>query len=546
MPFPRQVLPLILTPFLLIGCQQAGSPGAVVGSPGPILGAPGGNSVSAASVTELVTAINTANKTPSVATTISLTEGKTYTLYGVDNVKLGPTGLPIVSGNVTIDGNGAVLLRSDEQKVPSFRFFAVNPGGRLTLDHLTLKNGDVDVIGGGSTGGAVFNSGGTLVISGSTLIANAAGAGGAIATELDSTASGSTQITGSTLSGNTATDTGTGGGAVYNDGGNLLISGSTLTGNTADLGGAVYSDTQGISADAGSLTRVVNSTLSGNTATGRGGGGVYNESGRTEILHSTITANTAGYRGGGVLSFDDSTSVLTRLEGSIIAGNTGGSDVELRFSSSDSSYQSGGSNVVGKVGKYVVFGTTDQTAVTDPGLLPLADNGGSTFTHALTRQSVATDTSPESGCGPDTDQRGSSRPEGISCDSGAYEFGATPSGLQPPTTAPGRDDLDWAQTVPLGSRWVAGYQVRYATSFVDASGDESAQGPWTPWIGASPFALPMLTDIPTDPANKAVARNVYRQFMADYDSNHPKAGVTQIITLNDNTTTSARDENVPR
>src|SRR5262249_44344839 len=53
-------------------------------------------------------------------------------------------------------------------------------------------------------------------------------------------------------------------------------------------------------------------------------------------------------------------------------------------------------------------------------LAPLADNGGSTPTHALLAGSAAINAAPLAGC-PETDQRGVARPQVGLCDSGAYE-----------------------------------------------------------------------------------------------------------------------------
>ena len=64
---------------------------------------------------------------------------------------------------------------------------------------------------------------------------------------------------------------------------------------------------------------------------------------------------------------------------------------------------------------------------TDPLLLPLADNGGPTPTHALHHDSSAIDAVPVADCtdaygNPLTiDQRGVARPQGAACDIGAYE-----------------------------------------------------------------------------------------------------------------------------
>ena len=54
-------------------------------------------------------------------------------------------------------------------------------------------------------------------------------------------------------------------------------------------------------------------------------------------------------------------------------------------------------------------------------LLPLADNGGGTQTHALAIGSPALDASPDDATCPATDQRGNPRPRGPACDIGSFE-----------------------------------------------------------------------------------------------------------------------------
>jgi hypothetical protein len=50
----------------------------------------------------------------------------------------------------------------------------------------------------------------------------------------------------------------------------------------------------------------------------------------------------------------------------------------------------------------------------------LADNGGSTWTHALLPGSPAIDAADDTAC-LETDQRGVTRPQGAHCDIGSYE-----------------------------------------------------------------------------------------------------------------------------
>ena len=69
----------------------------------------------------------------------------------------------------------------------------------------------------------------------------------------------------------------------------------------------------------------------------------------------------------------------------------------------------------------------------NPMLGPPADNGGSVLTDALSPAARRSTTVPNDGC-PATDARGVSRPQGASCDMGAYEFAA--AGLALSKSAP--------------------------------------------------------------------------------------------------------------
>lgn len=114
--------------------------------------------------------------------TVVLAPATTYILGQVDNYWFGPDGLPPISDDVTIDGNGATIERASTCGTPAFRFFYVSggisgiPAGSLTRQDLTLSNG---LAQGGSTnnggggggaglGGAVFDQG-TLALARVTL-----------------------------------------------------------------------------------------------------------------------------------------------------------------------------------------------------------------------------------------------------------------------------------------------------------------------------------------------------------------------------------------
>lgn len=108
------------------------------------------------------------------------------------------------------------------------------------------------------------------------------------------------------------------------------------------------------------------------------------------------------------------------VRNSIIAGGRDGRpDVSGAFTS-------GGHNLIGNVGGTGFDAEGDQVgggteAVLDPELLPLADNGGPTPTHALSPDSPAIDAGSSVGVEA-TDQRGAPRLSGTSVDIGAYEY----------------------------------------------------------------------------------------------------------------------------
>lgn len=87
-------------------------------------------------------------------------------------------------------------------------------------------------------------------------------------------------------------------------------------------------------------------------------------------------------------------------------------------------------------------------------------------------------------------------------------------GYDAPASAPWFDPRNWAQTVQSlagrTTKWVVGYKVRYAASFVTDLG-ETALGPWSDWI-ASDYALPTLVNVPVGPYVATKARRIYRQF----------------------------------
>ena len=195
------------------------------------------------------------------------------------------------------------------------------------------------------------------------------------------------------------------GGAVYSNSATLNVYQSTFHTNSttgSKPGGAIYGNS--------STVNVYNSTITGNSATGSQGGGVYVNGGSLLVSNSTIAQNTAS-SGGGIYRGSSFT-----LRNSIVADNTGG--------------QIGGSGTITSQGRNLIEGGctgcsgSDLTA--DPQLGSLADNGGNTYTRALLAGSPAIGTAVNAQALA-TDQRGTTRPQGITSDIGAFEVIVSPA-----------------------------------------------------------------------------------------------------------------------
>lgn len=257
----------------------------------------------------------------------------TLTLGAVDNSTYGDTGLPVITGQLTIEGNGAKLTR--KASAAPFRLIAVGATGDLTLRNATLSGGKADyggaihnegsltiensVISGNDAAyaGGGLTSAGSLTVESSTVSGNTAGKGNTVGFGAGiATYSGTGVITNSTISGNQAGGRFTAGGGISN-GGTLTLDNSTISGNKA---GGYYSVGGGIASFA-DLT-ITNSTISGNRAIakyGNAGGGISNEGGTLTVQNSTISGNKAGSAygtGGGIANYGAAT-----VENSTISGN---------------------------------------------------------------------------------------------------------------------------------------------------------------------------------------------------------------------------------
>jgi hypothetical protein len=70
---------------------------------------------------------------------VILPAGSNQTLSSVDNDTYGPTGLPLITSAIVIDGNGSTIGRVPE--TPAFRILAIASRGELTLQETTVTAG---------------------------------------------------------------------------------------------------------------------------------------------------------------------------------------------------------------------------------------------------------------------------------------------------------------------------------------------------------------------------------------------------------------------
>jgi predicted outer membrane repeat protein len=253
--------------------------------------------------------------------TLSLAAGCVYDLTA---------GLPVISQDLTIDGNAATLQRSDATGTPAFVILQAD-GGALTISKLNFRNGN----------GAISVTGLTsLTVNGGTFTANTATYGGAI-DDIPLGDMDGPEVNDVTFTANTASEYG---GAIFTatNGDGTEVNGGTFTGNTASTGdgGAIY-DSVG-----GDGTEVNGGTFTGNTAPAGDGGAIYDNAGGdgVEVTSGTFTANTAAAGcGGAIFDFDaESDGVAGSFYGNK-AGSGGALCLNPQFGTSFSGVVSGNS-----------------------------------------------------------------------------------------------------------------------------------------------------------------------------------------------------------
>jgi predicted outer membrane repeat protein len=330
-------------------------------------------------------------------------------------------------------GGGAINNGGDELYVFNTTFTNntapdTDFGGGAIYSHLgavTLMNVSITGSTTPASGGAIYSSGDFLNISKTIISGNSANNGGALETYTTNTVIHSSTITNNTADNGDAFFKGNGGAIVNQN--VMTIVNSTIAGNSATGyeslgeffggGGAIYT-TDDFVAETPTLT-LINTTISGNSSDMNGGAIFVDETGDLELRNVTITGNSADKAGGGIArTIDDifpEDAEIINIARSIIVGNSGG-DCD------NQDYVSGGNNVMGSTCP-TVNGDTVANSAGNVLNTTLANNGGFTFTHALTAGSPAINKGG-AGCA-SVDQRGFTRSG--ACDAGAFELGGTAS-----------------------------------------------------------------------------------------------------------------------
>ncbi|HEX3083467.1 MAG TPA: choice-of-anchor Q domain-containing protein, partial [Pyrinomonadaceae bacterium] len=359
----------------------------------------------------------------------------------------------LITTSLTIQGPGAGTLTISGNN--SSRVFEILPNQTATLSGITIANGMVNAINGTNKGGGILNAG-NLTIDSCTISNNTSTGSGSInfAGGIFN-ATGTLNITNSTVSGNSAVGGCTTEGGGITNGGTLTITISTISNNSArDAGGCggvnsgagifnqgtftLTSSTVSGNAvssnnsfdEAGGIfnsgnTTVTNSTLSGNSVSGstgsfNGGGGIYSVANKVVIVNSTVSGNSVnggGTQGGGVDSVGGASLIIasSTISGNSAANGTGGGivvfnatpNIRNTIASGNSAnvgpdvygtFASQGNNLIGASDGSTGFTNgvnNDQVGSVaspiDALLAALGNNGGPTQTHALLAGSPALD-----------------------------------------------------------------------------------------------------------------------------------------------------------
>jgi CSLREA domain-containing protein len=359
---------------------------------------------------------------------------------------------------VTFNGGHVILTRVVMQHcVNGGVVIPIHPGlsSALTVNESVLRWNTST----GSGGALNIGVSSTVTINRSVISENSAALGGGLSVIGSDGGMGTSSVVmmvDSTVSGNTASTAGGGislgeSHSVAGPAG-IVLTRSTVSGNTAPAGGGfrlfgnVFEP----------IAIITDSVVTGNTATGAAGGGAfYADNGtagftgpsRLRLTNVTVSGNVSAGAGAAMRALATTRATLTNVTLAQNSSTTGAAvdgPVELRLTNSmlaDNSglncagviLSDGGHNLEYPDASCGLMLASDRHA--DPLLMPLANNGGPTLTHALPARSPAAGAGDSAVCraAPVSghDQRGFIRPDDA-CDIGAYEQGSGPAFVDTP------------------------------------------------------------------------------------------------------------------
>ncbi len=374
---------------------------------------------------EAILAANNAPANTNCGAGSAANDAITFSVSGA--ITLGSTLPSIVSGQgtLTINGGGNITISGNN----AVRVMVVNSGANLTLQNLTITNGNTS-----GSGGGIFSAG-TLNVTNSTFFNNSAAGGGGIFNNFN----GTLTVTDSTFSNNSASSDN--GGAILNAG-TLNVSNSTFSANSANFGGGIFNNgtlnvssstfsTNSASAGGGggiyngflSTLNVSNSTFANNSANSSlGGGGIFNDEGTLNVTNSSFSGNSAPFGGG--IRIGGGTATLNNT---LIANSISGGDCVTSVSLSGANINNLIEDSTNACG--LVNGVNGNIIGSDPNLGALT---GSPAYFPLNPGSLAIDAGDDPTCAAapvnNQSQNGATRPQDgddadsiATCDIGSYE-----------------------------------------------------------------------------------------------------------------------------
>ncbi|MFW6135408.1 MAG: Calx-beta domain-containing protein [Chloroflexota bacterium] len=459
------------------------------------------------------------------ADTITLPAGLyTLTIAGTNEEDNG-TGDLDITDRLTIngDGEGISIIQAGTNSTNGIdRVLDIRAFATVEINDVRIRYGRATFIAGETHGGGIRNVA-TLTLNNCTISSNNAPSSGAYGGGIEN--SGTLTLNNSTVGYNNARYRG--GGACNRGTAEMTLNNSTVNGNTSgDRGGGIH--------NLGTMT-LDNCTVSGNSSDGYGGG--ISTNGTLTSIHTSIANNIAdgddngSGEGGGINIGGGTANVMN----TIIGRNQ---DRSGEAHDCSGTLTSQGYNLLEWTAGCTLTPATGNVTGLNPHLGLLAENGGSTRTHALQTGSPAIEQIPRgtNGCesGVSTDQRGYPRAReagygGSRCDIGAYEYDTGPPLVRFSLESYSVHENGGSATITVVLNAVSGNPVTvdYATS----NGTATAGSDYTSSSGTLSFVAGVtsrtftvpITDDGVDEADETVVLTLSNAWNATIGGTNPNA-----------------------